>query len=396
MTGRRPPTRILLREIRRLARVNEAAEMSALVTAARKRRLFGPLLYSTLVVAAIGLLYLGVLRVAQWTDHEVVRSAVVDPEQQLAAVLAQLGADMWQPRVGAAKALGDLLQQDRSSGDASRFRARAVAALRKALGDGDAPVRAAAASALGSLPQAALAAKMELIAALKDEDSAVRLPAAQAILKIGDDSKGLALRALADLVEDPIPLPERSVSLETMIKAGNDGQAAAVASFVRWLSNVEEPIGGSEIGDATLFELRMLWPALQPLLKSDDPRLRTMAALAAVSVSMPPGALTGIDEVVAPTTSLPKPMSKLPEPYRLGFAIIENAVSDTSLEFDLRELALLALKSAPRPAAMHRCGLELARQLDRPDTASRLAAARLLHMIDPDTLAGINVPEESP
>ena len=347
MTGRREPNPVRLRGIRSLARATEAAEMSAPVTTTRKRKLFGPLLYSTLVVAAISLLYLGVLRVAEWADRQVVRSAVVDPEQQLAAALAQLGADMWQPRVGAAKALGNLLQQYRSGGVAPGFTARAVAALRKALGDGDAPVRAAAASALDSLPQAALAAKMELIVALKDEDSAVRLPAAQAILKIADDSKGLALRALAELVEDPIPLPERLASLETMIKAGNDGQAAAVASFVRRLSNVEEPMGGSEIGDARLFELRMLWPSLQPLLKSDDPRRRTMAALAVVSVLMPPGALTGIDEAVAPTTSLPAPMSKLPEPYRLGFAIIENAVSDTSLEFDVRKLALLELKSAP-------------------------------------------------
>jgi hypothetical protein len=66
------------------------------------------------------------------------------------------------------------------------------------------------------------------------------------------------------------------------------------------------------------------------------------------------------------------------------------------MSFELREQALKELISWPLFPPLHPCGLVLARQLELPDTDRRVGAARLLHMIDPDTLAGINLPEESP
>ncbi len=45
---------------------------------------------------------------------------------------------------------------------------------------------------------------------------------------------------------------------------------------------------------------------------------------------------------------------------------------------------------------MRRCGRGLARQLDRKELNVRLGAATLLHLIDPETLAGKNDPAEGP
>ena len=396
MTNSRSPNPARLREIRRLAGSALGADPGVPVTRARQRRVFGPLFYSTLVFGVVGLLLVGALRIGEWSDGEVNQYAEIDPEKALGAGLVGLGADAWQSRVESAKALGILLQRHGRGGDASGLNARAVAALRKALGDRDARVRAAGASALGAMPRIARPAKNELITVLTDDDSTVRLAAAQALLMIGDDAKVPALRALGDLVADTTPHPERTASLETMLQTGTEGQAAAVAAFVRRLSNVDDPIGEHDISNASLFEPQMLWPALGPLLKSDDPRRRTTAALAAVSVSWPRGAPAVIAGPAGPSTSAPAPAPISPETYHQAFAILELAVSDPSLDFDLRELALKEFSSVRWAGPLHRCGLRLARQLELPDTAGRVNAARLLHLIDPDSLAGINVPDENP
>jgi hypothetical protein len=219
MTDRRSPNPARLGEIRRLARNAEAAETSAPRTAARKRRRFGPLLYSTLVLAAICIFYLGALWLEELADSAGRRPIKVDPEEQAGAALAKLAANTWQPRMEGAKELGDLLRIHGPGDERSAVRRLADPALRRALGDQAGPVRAAAAVALGVTPQTARAAKNELIAALKDEDITVRLPAAQALLTIGDDSKTLALGALAQLVADMTPLPERLASLDSMARA---------------------------------------------------------------------------------------------------------------------------------------------------------------------------------
>ena len=88
----------------------------------------------------------------------------------------------------------------------------------------------------------------------------------------------------------------------------------------------------------------------------------------------------------------------LPKPYRFTImtTILEQAVSNTALELDLRESALASLDSIAAVGPLHRCRLELARLLDHPDVATRFNAATLLHLIDPATLAGINIPEETP
>jgi hypothetical protein len=131
------------------------------------------------------------------------------------------------------------------------------------------------------------------------------------------------------------------------------------------------------------------------LNKSNDARLRSAAALAAASISWPPGGLAAIAMPSGPNTSPSSPAPISVASFRSQFAILEQAVCDTSMSFELRDQALKELISVPMLVPLHRCGLELARQLELPDTGRRVAAARLLHMIDPDTLAGINVPEES-
>lgn len=177
MTDRRPPRLVRLKEIRRLACSVQAAEALAPLTAVRRRRLFGPLLYSTLVLAVICIIYVGTLRLKEQADSAGRRPIVVDPEKEAAAALAKLAANTWQPRMEGAKALGDLLRILGPGDERSAVRRVAVPALRRALRDHDGPVRAAAAAALGVGPQTPRAAKHELTAALIDEDITVRLAA---------------------------------------------------------------------------------------------------------------------------------------------------------------------------------------------------------------------------
>jgi hypothetical protein len=394
MAERRSPKPARLREIRRLARNAEVAETWEPVTAARKRRLFGPLLYSTLAFSALCLLYLWVLRAAEWANRETHRATEVTPEKELATALAGLDAKTWQARVEGAKALGYLVRRYGPGDDWSVQRGAVVSALQKALSDQDGPMRAAAADALGSSPQAARAAKNELIAALNDQDITVRLSAAGALLTAGGDSEGPALRALADMVVDTIPGPEHVASLRMMVDAGKAGNRAAALAFALRLSDVDEPAPDQEISAASLLELEMLLPALEPLFKSDDPRRRTAAALAVASAfAGEPIGTTGR------SNSSPAPVQIVwPLPYRFAntVTILEQAVTNTALELDLRESALTALVSIAAVRPLHRCGLALVRQLDHPDETIRLNAAKLLRRIDPSIVAGINIPEETP
>ena len=224
MTNRRSLNPVRLREIRRLAGMAEAEETTAPVTRVRNARVFGPLFYSTLVIAAICLLYLGALRVAERVDRDSIRANEVNPEKELGVALARLRSSAYQPRIEGARALGHLVRRCGPGDDWSALWDKAVSALQKTLSDRDRPMRAAAAAALGSLPQAAVAAQKELIAALKDDDVTVRLAAARALLMIGDDSKTPALRALADLVAGPTPLPEVLTSLDTMVRDRQGGE----------------------------------------------------------------------------------------------------------------------------------------------------------------------------
>jgi HEAT repeat protein len=132
--------------------------------------------------------------------------------------------------------------------------------------------------------------------------------------------------------------------------------------------------------------------ALTPLLASPDRGVRDSAALVAARVRDP---AQPIDPKI--------------------LALLEATVLDVSRPLDLRTDALKAIyldpgwfepgpgvvvpgfaPGSPVPVALRRCGLALARQLESDDEDTRIAAAALLHMIDPDSLAGRKDPAGSP
>jgi hypothetical protein len=120
------------------------------------------------------------------------------------------------------------------------------------------------------------------------------------------------------------------------------------------------------------------------LLKATDPALRYTAALAAMEAfdldsSPDPRVVTILAEAVCNTSlSLTDRQDALTALYSFG-PEGSGAMSVASVVFS---------GGSPRPSALRRCGLELARQLEHDGAAVRLAAATLLHMIDPENLAG--------
>jgi HEAT repeat protein len=362
----------------------------------RKRRMFGPLFYSTLVVAAICLVYFALLRYDEMASRASYRSVEQDLAAGIASAIVSLNAESKETRVEGVNSLYTLLQRCEFGDDRSELRNRGVSALRAALGDPLPSVRAAAASALGCSARTALPARSELTKALGDEDLNVRIVAARVLLGLGGDAKDLVLRVLAEIVTDPAsPRAERVNSLSVMVGEGKEGQTAAVAAFVRRLSNVEPRVGWREAEGASYLEWQMLWPALEPRLSSDSRRRRTTAALAAIlSWRQEAKNLWDMGPNGAPTSGR-MPIQTIPKTLRPAIALLEKAVSDKELEFDLRELVLYTLLSTGPRNAVHRCGIALAHQLEDPDSRMRVAAAKLLQLIDPETLAGINMPDET-
>src|SRR5204863_159754 len=107
-------------------------------------------------------------------------------------------------------------------------REKALAALRAALKDDDAAVRAASAAALGNDWQPDRGVIAGLTTALDDEDENVRLAAAEALLKVGGEDKTKAIRALAALLADPELSANRSMVVAVMTTGGEPGMARAV------------------------------------------------------------------------------------------------------------------------------------------------------------------------
>jgi HEAT repeats len=295
-------------------------------------------------------------------------------------------------RVASIRKLGDDLQRHGFALDAPAPRERILAGLRGALKDPDVAVRAAAAEMLGNLFQAARPAIGDLSLALNDQDQQVRVSAAAALIRASNDnqSRGPAIRSLAGALADPEPLPDRMALVNALRTAGEPGEEAAVKALMSLLSGKDEKVRLDALRCMpALGSLTGRIPqVLEPLLKAGDPGVRSSAAIATMQQSDP---------------------QQPPDPRVL--AVVEAAVVDTSLSFELRSDALGALyglrpgglmatgmaggmmsatlpPGSPGPPALRRCGLILARQLEHADLDVRVTAARLLQMIDPEILAG--------
>jgi HEAT repeat protein len=369
---------------------------------ARKRKTFGPLFYSTVVVAALIAPFGVALQIQEWLSRETTAAAEVKPEVKVAALLPALNSDDPAARLQAIESLGALLRNYGPFDDTSGPRVEAIKALRMALRDQDPSMRAAAAESLGGLSRwGGESATGELTAALKDAEPTVRLAAAKALLTITAGDSAPALRVLTRMATDPF-IPDRIDIITAMTAAGEKGEDAAAGVLVTLLSNEDDALRADAanclpaLGQAA----QRIVPALEPILKSNNPGLRFSAALAAMKAA---------------------PQEQRPNP--LVLSVLERAVTDTSLSILPRQQAIAALYSGqgeefgvaggmpgfpagsvagwPSPVAdarevFRRCGRELARQLDNDDEILRVTAARLLHMIDPDTLTGKTTPAKAP
>jgi HEAT repeat protein len=374
MTNRNSANPVRLEEIHRLAVRAEADESRALAIAAGKRRVFGPLLYSTLVIAAIVTIYVGAIRVGELVDQERMRPGELSPDRVVATSLVQLQDKRWQTRAAAVKGIGNALLRYGPGDHTSGPRGEAMLALRNALADSDGPVRAEAADALGNSPQFGKLAKGELTLALKDEDPTVKLAAARALLHFQDESSATALRALGELLTDPMGSSDRIAVVSIMKAEGTAGRDAAVKALATMLASRDEVLRSDALAGMTALgpEAAEIAPALERLLGAGDREVRYTAALAAAR-------LTYEGQKSAPRLIL----------------ILEAALTDKALAASLRENALQELSRLSR-VSLGRCGRELARQLEHPNYNVRFEAASLLHMIDPEALAEKDGPVTGP
>jgi HEAT repeat protein len=390
----------------------------------QRRRLFGPLLYGTLVVGALATAYTGVmtawpaikerwevrslaaaLRGSDPRAREAAASALVwkgqraglphlleaarDPRAEvrllalrtlvdalvnprtvvpLLVAAADDGHD--EVRLAAAQALGRVLRYAGSSVSQPRAaanaavegqRAQARAALRRLLKDRAAEVRTAAADTLGELgPDPSVAA--DLATAADDEDRGVRLAAARALLKASGPGDQVAARTLVALVGDPSPIADRSAVMEVLMTVDWSTQDRAIAALAGLLTGGDPLVISDVIAclDAIGPKARGALPALERLVLDDDPGLRTAAGLAIVNIEGPGS--------------------------RRAVAILVGFVTDERLSRERRHKALQRLRGRGASATAQ-VTPELIRQLGDTSADVRTAAVELLWLIVPDAPA---------
>ncbi len=347
------------------------------------RKAFGPLLQAALIMGVCVVFFVGTVRIWLWYRGEP-STPGANLKARITAIVPQITTGSPQSRLTAIQSLGAVL---RRFGPSAPY-AQAIPAMRKALRDPEMSVREATAETLGILGLAARPATPELTTALKDEDLSVQIAAGRALLGIGGEPQVQALRALAEVVANPEPIPNRSSIIEVMQSVGEPGEDAAAQALARLLANTDSTARDDAVSCVAAFGagITRILPALDAMLKSDDPALRYTAALAKIraeglNANPDPRAIMILAEAVSNTSLLPmERQSALAALYEIPPGEFEAA-------------GMASVVSSVRPpmsAALRQCGLELARQLEHKRADIRLTAANLLHMINPEDLAGKN------
>jgi HEAT repeat protein len=168
---------------------------------------------------------------------------------------------------------------------ASGPRSEIITALRRLMEDNASATRVAAADALGRFgPDAATAA--DLVTATRDKERDVRLAAARALLKVSGPDDASAGQTLIALVGDPGPIADRRAVLDVVISAGAAVQDRAAAALAGLLNDADTSIDADVIDCLVPLgpRARVALPALGRLLDDEDSAHRAMAGLAFATI----------------------------------------------------------------------------------------------------------------
>jgi hypothetical protein len=274
------------------------------------------------------------------------------------------------------------------------------------LKDPSSRIRAEAAGALGEFgPDPALVA--DLTAAAGDDDRAVRLAAARALIKINGSDDPTAARTLVALVASPDAVPDRLQVLQAVRTMSEAVQDRTVAALVGLLSHGDPDIVPDVI--ACLPEAgaraRAALPALEALLNDPEPGLRAGAGMAIVAIegrehgqalldgasggmSMGGGAGMGMSMAMMSRSAgmgmsggagTASPASAGPVNPRV-VSVLVRIVADAGVQEDMRANAI-GMVMGIDPAALAKVTPDLVRQLAVRDPNVRRTAVNLLSMI---------------
>jgi HEAT repeat protein len=395
-----------------------------------RRKLFGPLFYSTLLAAVLVSIFAGIQlgkpRVEEWLRRHRLVAAMHNPRARLAAMpdlaweddefsvplLAEAARDQDEDvRISAcqclvnkraeprlvmdllADAVGSANEEVRykaawllgrgsfqpdegeatSTGsqleEASATRKERFALLRRLVDDRSVKIRAAAISTLGEFgadPGAAAA----LAAAANDRDRGVRLAAATTILRINGPDDPTAATILCGLLANPEPSAIRQAALHVVRLTSRKTQEQAIKTLAGTISRAD-PIVLEQVVNCLSVAgpiARIALPSLDKLLDDDEPVTRAAAARAILRIEQ----------------------SETPR----VLAVMAELVAEKSLPQDWRIEALDMIKLR-NPAALGKVSAGLIRQLGDPSADVRGTALALLSLIVPDTAAEMPGPAAS-
>ncbi len=386
---------------------------------ARKRRIFGPLTYVTLALAALACAYSGhaIYRSEldawlelRWATAQIrsddpakrtaaenilagqpagvarphflallddpraevrehgVRALIRtsgDPAELASALVASADDKEVAVRLEAAKGLGEALRLIRdlrfAKPPAAEIKPSALRALRKLLGDPEPEVREEAAEALEHAgPDDASVASLG--SALGDPVPGVRLAAIRALLTLRGKDDEPAVGALVGLVADPRPRIDRALCAQVLTRVGDRANERAVLGLAGLLSSEDGAVRSEAL----------------ECLQSIGPRAR--AALPALETLFGDGQAQ--DRHVAVDVIL----AILPEKDPKALALRLGAIGDPNLPVDHRVASIQQLRRVD-VSKLPEVATILVGQLSDPTEDVRLSAYQLLGLVVQDTPA---------
>lgn len=259
----------------------------------RKRVLFGPLLYGTLVLACLILMGLGLWSLwPAWRQSMEMRKYASELRgssplfaRRAAEKLAKAGPMAVPWLADAAKDPDARVRSLAFStlGNTLPLSKAAIKTLVAGLGDEDARARCEAADALGQFGPEVVTAADALAEALGDRDPGVRLRAARALWRIGGKASELSSPVLLSLLAQAAVAspPVRLDATDVIGKIGGETEARALSSLISLTDDHAAAVRREAMECLARFgpRARVAIPALERALGDDDRVVRCLAAL---------------------------------------------------------------------------------------------------------------------